>query len=184
MEATAFLNDPKVIPTSPRVYALFLRSGDELLSTAGHFPDPRLPAWNVDGRTHLYTGESFGLRQRLGEHLTGDISASTFRGSVLSLYWEAGARAGELPDFGDREATERALTECLAGEVVIGFKVCGYTREHQNAVLERTASPLNIADRPATPFSRLLSQFRSRFQSEVVSRWAPPDAPTKRRYRR
>jgi hypothetical protein len=59
----------------------------------------------------------------------------------------------------------------------------GYTRAHQNALLARTASPLNIADRKKTPFARLLEQFRAEFAETVVSRWEPPPPKPKRRYR-
>ncbi len=174
------------MPTSPGVYCIFTRSGGELLSSAGYFPDPQLPSWVVNGHTHVYTGECIGLRRRLTEHLTGDIAASTFRSSVLAMAWHTTNQSGAPNPFGERAETEAALSEWLADEVLIGYKPCGYTRQHQNALLARTASPLNIADREKTPFARLLEQFRADFTHNVISRWAPPgpNSDPRRRFRR
>lgn len=182
--AAAFLSDPKVIPTSPGVYALFLRSGPQLLESVGYSPDPGLPLWTVNGRAHLYTGECIGLRKRVTEHLLGDIEASTFRGTLLALHWEAGMRIAEAPDFAERQPTESALTEWLSDEVIIGYKPCGYTRAHQNALLQRTASPLNISDREPTAFTHLLRRFRQAFEEAVIRDWAPPPAIVRPRHRR
>ncbi len=184
LPAAAFLSDPKLVPTSPGVYCLFLRSGDQLISTASYPPESGLPTWVVGEGTHLYTGEGIGLRKRLTEHLLGDIDSSTFRKTLLALHWHAGVRAGDPPDFTDRLTTETALTEWLSNEVIIGYKVCGYTRAHQNALLARTASPLNIADREPTPFGRLLKELRRKFDEAVVRHWAPPAPKVRQRYRR
>ena len=182
VSAAEFLSDPKSIPTSPGVYALFLRSGEQLLDSVG-YETGHLPGWKVNGRTHLYTGESFGLRQRVTQHLLGDLEDSTFRGSLLSIYSEAGLRRGEQPTFDDGDATESALAEWLANEVTIGFKVCGYTRAHQDALLRRTTTPRNITDRPLTEFSRRLVEWRRRF-SEVTASWGPAPAKVRKKYRR
>ena len=184
VSARDFLSNPKLVPSSPGVYCLFARSGTSLLSSAGYFPDPRLPAWNVDGHTHIYTGEGIGLRKRVSQHLIGDISDSTFRGSVLAINWKAGEQRGDANPFTSRAETEAALSEWLENEVVIGFKACGYTRQHQNALLARTASPLNIADREKTPFARLLEQMRSEFVTDVVSGWEPPPPKHRPKHRR
>lgn len=102
------------------------------------------------------------------------------------MVWHNTNQSGDPNPFGERAETEAALSAWLADEVLIGYKPCGYTRQHQNALLAWTASPLNIADRERTPFSRLLEQFRADFAQNVVSRWAPPAAnpDSRRRFRR
>ena len=165
VSAADFLTNPKTVPNSPSVYCILLRGGSELMAQAGYFPDPRMPTWEVDRHLHIYTGESYGIRDRLAQHLAGNIKDSGMRESILAIQWLASSPPNGLSDFNGRETTEAALTEWLKTEATIAFKTCHYTRQAQNAIIARTATPLNISDRAATPFSRLLQTLSNAFAS-------------------
>lgn len=182
MPAAEFMDDPKAMPLSPGVYGLFLRSGERLFNLAGYFPDPQLPAWDYGVWRNGYIGQGYSLRERVTAHLLGDIDDSPFRQSVLAIHWIAAT--GEVGDLRSRQASEAALSEWLRREVVIGYKVCGYHKAVEKEMLKRTAAPLNIGDRPPSPFGRLLSNVRQRFREAVVSGWEPPPPKNRPRQRR
>lgn len=182
MSAGDFVDDPKQMPLSPGVYALFLRSGERLFNLAGYFPDPDLPAWDYGLWRNGYIGQGYSLRERVTAHLLGRMEDSPFRQSVLAIHWIAGT--GEVGDLKSREAGEAALTEWLRREVVVGYKVCGYHTTVEKEMLKRTAAPLNIGDRAPSPFGRLLQNVRQRFRETVVAGWEPAPSKSRPRQRR
>jgi hypothetical protein len=174
--AADFIADPSQIPNGPGVYALFFRRGTELLAQSELPPDQMERVWRRDGHDHLYTGESYGLRGRLQEHLTGDIRFSNLRETLLALQWCGSALPSGPEVTNDGAATEAGLTGWLASEVMIGFKNCGYVRDVEAALLRQTASPLNIQGRGADTYAVGLKAMRARFHSEVAAGWASGSA--------
>ena len=185
VSARAYLEDKTLLPARPGVYVLLFSEADasRILARSGYFPDPSLPAWRYDGFQHLYTGEAYFLRQRLEEHLAKDSSRSPLRETLLALHWSTDALHGGPVISDDRHATDAALNAWMLDRVLIGFKVCGYGREVERNMLKRAASPLNIRDRQATPYSELLRSLRKRFRDEVSGKWPPVASPTRPRRR-
>lgn len=174
LSAEAFLNDPSTVPDGPGVYAVFLKNGRCLLQASGFIEHQSTPFWHHQGADHVYTGETYGLRTRLYDHLVGDIRASTLRESLLALQFN-------LDDSFREEAgptIEKNLSDWLRANAVIGFKSCGYVQDVERVILDATASPLNVSRANSTNYARLLLDLRRRFRTEVSDSW--PKAPSRR----
>jgi hypothetical protein len=185
ISAAEFAIDPTKVPNGPGVYALMFRNGAQLLSASGFGSDQMARVWRHEDHHHLYTGESYGLRGRLHEHLGGSVRSSNFRETLLALQWCEGALPGGPSVTEDGAATEARLTEWLASEVMIGFKTCGYVRDVEAALLAQTASPLNIMRRTANAYAIGLKAKRARLHGEFAGAWhanmRASDVPVRRR---
>ena len=170
--ADEFLATQKDVPNCPGVYALFARDGEALIQKAG-FPDSS-PSfnWTREGALHIYTGETYGLRDRIVEHLCGVAGASTFRETLMAIDWHAAAAAG-LPIRPDRASAEASLSAWMRENIVVGYRKCGYVRDVEAAILAATASPLNIARAGGSPRIAHLKAIKKTFRSQVSDHWAP-----------
>ena len=172
---------PDLLPNGPGVYALFVRNGDELLSKAGYQWDTDQSHWTEDGFVHFYTGESYGIRDRVLDHLLTGIDRSNFRLTMMALS-HCGVRPDGLPEpTGQCADDEAAITTWLRESALVGFKTCGYVKDAERAVLDVTLSPINIGGRQPTDFSNLLRTLRETFKSEVGDAWPKSAPPPKRR---
>jgi hypothetical protein len=115
----------------------------------------------------VYTGESYDLRTRLLQHLTG---VSHLHDRFLALQF-AEALPGAPNVSTDPDEAYRALNEWLASRVVIGYRSCGYVRDAEAAILKATASPLNLARCAKTPFRAALMEMERRFDVEIGGSW-------------
>ena len=169
LPAAELASGDRAIPDKPGVYALFVKGGTELLDRTSYVADPKAPIWVVDGRTHLYTGESRSLRGRLREHLKAIHGPSNLRDTLAALGWR-----GELPGLQigtDRVASEEALSAWMRQNVVVGFKPCTYVKSVEEIILSEVASPLNIAGREGAAYARWLRDVRRCFESQVKTHW-------------
>ncbi len=165
----------------PGVYVVCLPIG----SLAGWQPDPEAPPmWRSDGYEHVYTGETYGLRSRLREHLTGTIGGSNLRETLLALDWDRKRKIGAIAEGLDRKGAEDALTEWLLANALIGFKHSAHIRDYERDILAFTASPLNVMRDVQTGYSRHLKVLRKAFRDTVTSRWSAPDNGNHYRQRR
>lgn len=168
--AASFLSDPTQVPDGPGVYTLLLRGAMERLQRANLLADTAA-MWTVDGHAHCYTGETYGLRTRLMEHL--QPSTSNVRETLFALHW--GGRSltdGVICDAG-LPVAESTLSEWMRDNVLIGFKRCGYVRDEEQAILDREPSPLNIQGRPASPTAMAVRACRASFARERSADWLP-----------
>lgn len=167
VDAQSFLAKPSEMPSEGGVYAIFLRDGSKMLDLAGFAAADGPPLWSKDGVVHVYTGESYDLRTRLLQHLTG---VSHLHDRFLALQF-AGALPGAPKVSTDPDEAYRALNEWLASQVVIGYRSCGYVRDAEAAILKATASPLNLARCAKTPFRAALMEMERRFDAEIGGNW-------------
>ncbi len=170
--AAQFAQDWSVVRDLPGVYVLLLRDGAITL------PDDAvndLPLWRRGGFVHVYTGESYGLRGRVREHLTGSLERSSLRESLLALRWSIGPAFGGIEVGPDRSSAEDKLTEWLLANALVGHKQSAHIRDYERDVLNFVASPLNTRRDQPTEFARKLREARALFREEVTSRWVPPE---------
>jgi hypothetical protein len=66
---------------------------------------------------------------------------------------------------------------------VIGYKSCHYVLDVEQAILDATASPLNLKRKTPSGYASLLQNLRRRFRDEIVQGW-PKAARTIRPVRR
>ena len=162
---------PTALPAGPGVYAIFARDGRALVESIGYQDPMGRPHWTHDDFVHLYTGESYGLRGRVLDHLTTGVDRSNLRLTLLAL-----AHRG-MPPFslgaltGQADNDEAAMTEWFRESVVVGFKSCGYVKDAESAVLNATPSPMNIAGREVTDFASWLRGLREEFKRDVAINW-------------
>lgn len=138
LDVRAFLEDAKVAPNQPGVYVIFLRKGRELIQGPG--AQAALDnLWSVEDYDHIYTGETYAVRSRLLEHLVGTGEGENLRTTLRAVRQGLGL---------DPLLSEESLTEFLSQHGKVGFLACPYPGDVETAILEATASPLNIK-RPA-----------------------------------
>lgn len=174
MSAEAFVVDGAAVPDGPGVYAIFLHRGRDLLGTSGYIEHRDLPLWSHEGYDHAYTGETYGLRSRLRQHLAGDARASNLRETLLALQFASGGLERIEDAEVEQASAEQGLSEWLRANTVIGYKPCGYVRDVEQAILDASASPLNLVRRNPSGYTRLLHALRSRFRTEVMETWPKP----------
>lgn len=183
LSADTFLTKPDAVPNGPGVYALFARGEAALLTASGFVEQPGLPLWLHEGASHIYTGETYGIRGRLLEHLTGSIRGSPLRETLLAVQFDLGLLQA-APVQEQRALVEGRLTEWMRDNVIIGFKSCGYVRDMERIILSATASPMNLARSNVNAYTKSLYDRRRRFRDQVVSAWPEVAAPTVPRRRR
>ncbi len=183
VDADAFVKKPAEVPNGPGVYALFERDEMGLLKASGFVEQSDLPLWLHDGASHIYTGETYGIRDRLLEHLAGGISKSQFRETLLAVKFDLGLLQ-DAPAEHQRALVEGHLTEWMRDNIVIGFKSCGYVRDMERIILCATASPMNLVRPNADDYTQGLLDRRRLFRDQVVSTWPKVIAPAIPRRRR
>lgn len=171
VSAEAFLADPTLVPDGPGVYAVFLRGGREVLQASGYIEHRDQPLWTHEGADHAYTGETYGIRTRLREHLKGDVYTSSFRETLMALQIEVSLSHPWEGVAEQQAGMERGLTDWLRNTAVIGWKSCGYVKDVEDAILDTSASPLNIVRHQPTGYTRLLQALRRRFRAEIMDHW-------------
>lgn len=114
------------VPNGPGVYAIFIRGGAAALAKSGYVEDAALPIWRQQDAEHIYTGESYGMRSRLMEHVAGDVGASTLRETLFALQWGGNALPSGPHVDHDRAASEKRLNDWLRAHAIIGYRSCGY----------------------------------------------------------
>jgi transposase-like protein len=183
--AEDFMKDPSAVPDRPGAYAILFDDNvaDAILAATGHVDDVRRPIWGEVGCKHLYTGEAYGLRTRLRQHLLGQNGPSNLRDTLFSVQWCTDALPEGPAVTLDRSQSEEALTKWLLPRVLIAFRVCGYTKEVEKAILQRAESPLNIQGRDGRANTASLKEMRRRFDSYLDGRW-PTIKPDRRPVRR
>ena len=182
ISAAEFAHDRSKVRDTPGVYLLCLPKAALIERLTELPPEDRAASWSYGDFVHVYTGESYGLQSRLREHLTGEIDASTFRESLMALRWFSGA-SEPTESFKDRSLAERALTDWLVANALIGYKTSPHIKDYERDILTFTTSPLNLMRDNPTEFTRRLKSVRREFRQAVVSTWEPP-ARAERRYRR
>lgn len=151
------------LPDLPKRYGTYLvliRGGDRLLELAGYFDHhDRLP-YQRRGYWHLYTGAGYEWGRRVRHHLSGNTYKSNLRCTLeaLETVCQAISFSGITPWTGDGD--ER-LTEWIIRNAVIGACECSDPKTLEKAILESTASPLNIDQRKWDPFGRRLIEIRA-----------------------
>lgn len=183
LSADAFLSDPEAVPNGTGVYALFTRDEAQLLSASGYVEKDDLPLWLHDGASHIYTGETYGIRGRLLEHLTGSVRESPLRETLLAVQFALGL-VQRAPAEDERALVEGNLSDWMRQNIVIGFKSCGYVRDMERIILSATASPMNLVRPTPSEFTKALHEHRRGFREQVTKAWPEIIRPTIRRRRR
>jgi hypothetical protein len=162
MTASQFFTCTSCIVDTVGVYAILIREVNPILIRMGYDValDGRL--WQISGYGHIYTGESVGVASRLIEHLTGTAEDSTFRESLIALQLATGAIWTDQASR-CRSRLEALLSDWLAENAMVAFKLCKFVGEVERGILERAPSPLNIRDHLPTPFTKMLKTARKNF---------------------
>jgi hypothetical protein len=165
LPAEQFLGNPELVRDTVGVYAISMQNAESFMCRAGLRYSESLPLWNVGGYSHIYTGESVGIRSRLLHHLIGTIRESNFRHSLIALQfvyealWE-----GDEPQL---EALESQLNEWLMPRTMVAYKTCSFVGDVESDILARSASPLNIKGRSRTATAVHLKKARAQFTDHI-----------------
>lgn len=173
IDAATFTETPSFVPDQPGVYVILLKDAHKMLDRVGFTESAARPLWTRDGCQHVYTGETYGLRTRLTEHMGGSSEGASLRQTLLALHFGEAWGATDVVVTDDRDLTEANLSAWLKGQVVIGYKPSAHIRDYEADILSWTASPLNIARRGVTPLGAALMELRDRLRNEVIARWEP-----------
>lgn len=184
IDAATFTAMPTLVPDRPGVYVVLLKNAKPILDQAGFIESTARPLWTHGDYQHVYTGESYGLRTRLTEHLTGSSEGASLRQTLLALHREGAWGATNVTVSDDRELAEEGLTAWLKEEAVIGYKPSAHVRDYEADILDWTASPLNIARRAANPFADTIKELRERLRREVIAHWKPLQSRSLKQVRR
>jgi hypothetical protein len=160
VSASDLLARPSRIIDTVGVYAILIRDAEMIFGRLGYNPKLDGALWNVGGYGHVYTGESVGVCSRLLEHLIGSSRESTFRESLIALQRATGAIWNASHSRYYSHTDEQNLSDWLAENALVAFKHCILVGEVERDLLRRAPCPLNIKDRPRTPFTGLLSDAR------------------------
>jgi hypothetical protein len=76
---------------------------------------------------------------------------------------------------------ELLLNSWLAENVTVAFRVCGYVKDVEDAMLMATASPLNLTRSNPSATLRGLKEARKSFSQGVAANWPAGPAPRKMR---
>jgi len=158
--ASDFLDRRSRVIDTVGVYAILIRDAQGLFGRMGYDPKVDGALWNVGGYGHVYTGESVGVCSRILEHLIGTSRESTFRESLIALQKTTGAIWNDLSPRYHGHTDEQNLSDWLTENALIAFKHCNLVGEVERDLLKRAPCPLNIKDRPRTPFTDFLSDSR------------------------
>ena len=175
VSAEDIIATPTCIPPEAGVYAIFVKHGTRLLDESGFGGDPKRATWTINkDYRHVYTGESYSLRQRLAAHTSGSVFVSNLRETLLALHEATGVLGSSVSVDQTQGEIEASLTAWIGGNVMIGFKPCHYVKDAEAAVLQRGDSPLNIDRQQPTPFAALLRRLRARWTEKTGSTWQRP----------
>ena len=173
LKADSLSSDWQQVKDRPGVYIVCVPEDALSLPAWGYEPEPTRPLWRKEGFAHVYTGETYGLRSRLREHLIGDVGRSTLRETLAALQWRDRRLVGKESDFTDRGGAEAAVTDWLLANALIGFKASPHVRDYERDILHFAASPLNVRRDSPTSFSQWLKTVRREFRDSVMSIWEP-----------
>jgi hypothetical protein len=150
------------IPPDPGVYLWFVRGGMSLLEQSSYFATPKSgDLLKIDAGVHLYTGAAHNLRYRISAHLqTTFADQSSPRKSLIALECRFGAVSKAVESIHD-VVNDAGQTEWIFENVTIGIETNSdpFGREFQ--ILQRYASPFNIAHRRTHRYSKWLMAWRA-----------------------
>jgi len=178
--ANELLANPKAMPNQPGVYALFVRDARSLLTEAGYVEQVSAPIWSQGDAHHVYSGESYAIRDRVLEHLSGNWH-DNLRKSLLALGWSPSPVIPHIAVADQVAEAELLLNSWLAENVTVAFRVCGYVKDVEDAMLMATASPLNLTRSNPSATLRGLKEARKSFSQGVAANWPAGPAPRKMR---
>lgn len=161
LPASALVACPSSVIDTTGVYAILLLDADVVLARIGYNTGVDGKLWSIGKYGHVYTGEGAGVCGRLLDHLSGTVRDSTFRESLIALQAATGAIWDNSDPLHADLIAEEILTEWLSEKALVAFKHCNLIGEVERDLLQRSPSPLNIKDRPRTPFTDLLSRARA-----------------------
>ena len=174
------------IPNCPGVYVVFFRDYHPILFDSGYRVSDYGAPWTIGPFAHHYTGETWGLRDRLNSHLFGTIRDSNLRKTILAIQASCGALGG-APNLSEGlAASECWLSHSLVQHSLIGFKECDYVLDVEAELLRGTPSPLNVKGRSSHPYAQELKRMTAALQAHPLVTTYLKDGPHHhhRRYRR
>jgi hypothetical protein len=150
---------PNDLPDDPGVYLFFLNGGTRLLEATSYFDVDGQPPLSVRGMQHVYTGAAYYLRERLKQHLGTSVENSSLRKTLLSIEHKFQALSNSRTP-GCQVKGQKTLTEWLRQNALVGIQIAQEPFARERQILERYASPFNIALRRDRPYARALSKWR------------------------
>jgi hypothetical protein len=156
---------PRYLPEKAGIYAISLRHGDRLLEALGYDAGYGQPWVDRNGFTHVYSGSSGDLRDRVRKHFFADARVSTLRGTLIAaegLYGAISATGLPLPMAPN---VEFALDIWLVTHANVSIAPCANYRSREDEMIASSPSPLNIIGRPASPFAQRLLKMRAEWEA-------------------
>jgi hypothetical protein len=154
--------EPSGIPTKPGFYAWWLADRSALPDVPLESEAPHL----------LYVGiapsrptSRATLRSRvLGNHVGGNLAASTFRRSLAALLWQQEKWTPYVTARGKLRFTREenaALTAWQHRNLLLSWAVVAEPWEHERDVIAELCPPLNVEYNAAHPFCKRMQQARA-----------------------
>ena len=162
--AREFLREPSQVRNAVGVYVILLRNAADVFSRA-HLPSATSVAqWNLLDYHHVYTGLSTAMRSRATLHICGVTLESAVRESLLALQFSDKAIwEGDVP----LTAWEDQLTDWLAENAVVGFKLTDEPHTTEKALIERLPSPFNTAHNLRSSMTQAIAQRRELYRMHL-----------------
>lgn len=155
----ALIESTEQVPQRPGVYLFFLRGGTALLQATSYFEFGRRDPISLDGMTHVYTGAARFLRDRLRQHAGSDTENSSIRKTLLSIESKFGAISNSGTPLCHVKG-HLTLTSWLCENAAIAIENHSRPFARERVILNKYASPFNIAHRREDPYARALSAWR------------------------
>ena len=177
-----FLANPGQIRNTVGVYVFFLRDLSKLFTRAGVSPGASLSGFSVDGCEHAYTGRSVAMRSRALLHLCGSLQDSAMREGLLALHL-SGTALWESDNNAELSVWEEKLTEWLAQNTIVGFRLCervGEVTKVEQNLIARLPSPFNTEYNRDSPFVVALSGSRAVLRTKLQNAGQLPHRKAKR----
>lgn len=142
-----------VVPNRAAVYGIAVPERDWCVECLG--PQTQCIVEHKGERyRHLYTGETYAARNRLLEHIEGDVSLSTFRHSMLAL---CSIGLGPLPA---KNADEVQLSRWLGECALVGWLEAEFIGEVEAELISVASGTVNLRGRQACAWTRKIRMAR------------------------
>ncbi|MCR9266009.1 MAG: hypothetical protein NXI03_00395 [Alphaproteobacteria bacterium] len=124
------------------IYSIGLTRIHEVLVRAGYIKEA--PEVWTGSHFHVYVGETYSLKVRMGQHFGLDGEVSNFRTTLAMVLGM------------DDAATKRFLFE----KAVIGWRYVDFMGDVERDLIKRTACPLNLRGKGPSPFAKRLRKLK------------------------
>ncbi|TPI22532.1 hypothetical protein [Mesorhizobium sp. B4-1-1] len=155
---------PEAIPAFRGIFILFVKDGQEILRKSNCNVGDNSSYCGV-GYFHLFTGQTFDLRQELQQHLVGMALTSAFKTALIALQYE------HLSIWPEMDALmgimDRKLGLFLKDNLLVAYKHEKISKNGEADLIERLGGPLNLGSKFQRAQLANLKALQQKFREEM-----------------